>query len=125
MGPIHPDILIAKMRPGHELDLKVFATKSNGKDHAKFSPVATAFYRLLPDIRIVKPVEGEAAYRLQKCFSQGVVSIRTENDKKFAVINESHARYDTSSRNVFRYDDLKDSVIMSKVQDHFICKCLF
>jgi len=39
VGPIHPDILIAKMRPGHELDLKLFAIKSNGRDHAKFSPV--------------------------------------------------------------------------------------
>lgn len=39
VGSIHPDILIAKMRPGHELDLKLFAVKSNGKDHAKFCPV--------------------------------------------------------------------------------------
>ncbi|ENN72737.1 DNA-directed RNA polymerases I and III subunit RPAC1 [Dendroctonus ponderosae] len=120
VGPIHQDILIAKMRPGHELDLKLFATKSNGKDHAKFSPVATAFYRLLPDIKIVKPVEGEAAFRLQKCFSQGVISVRKENDRQYAVVNESHARYDTGCRNVFRYDDLKDSVVMSKIQDHFI-----
>lgn len=27
------------MRPGHELDLKLVAVKSCGKDHAKFSPV--------------------------------------------------------------------------------------
>ncbi|XP_050294154.1 DNA-directed RNA polymerases I and III subunit RPAC1 [Anthonomus grandis grandis] len=120
IGPIHPDILIAKMRPGHELDIKLFAVKSNGKDHAKFSPVATAFYRLLPDIRIVKPVEGEAALRLQKCFSQGVISIKKDGDRRYAVVNDNHARYDTSSRNVFRYDDLKDCVVMSKVRDHFI-----
>ncbi|XP_066147882.1 DNA-directed RNA polymerases I and III subunit RPAC1 [Euwallacea fornicatus] len=120
VGPIHSDILIAKMRPGHEMDLKLFATKSNGADHAKFSPVATAFYRLLPDIRIVKPVEGEAALKLQKCFSPGVVTIRKEERRKFAVINEQHARYDMSSRNVLRHDDLKDSVVMSKVKDHFI-----
>jgi len=118
VGPIHSDILIAKMRPGHELDLKLFAVKSNGKDHAKFSPVATAFYRLLPDIRIVKPVEGEAAYRLQKCFSPGVIDVRNQNDRKYAVVRD--ARYDTSSRNVYRHDDLKESVVMTKIQDHFI-----
>ncbi|KAF7277870.1 RNA polymerase I and III subunit C [Rhynchophorus ferrugineus] len=118
VGPIHPDILISKMRPGHELDLKLFAVKSNGKDHAKFSPVATAFYRLLPEIKIVKPVEGEAAYRLQQCFSPGVIGVRSEGDKKLAVVKD--ARYDTSSRNIFRYDDLKDAVVMSKIQDHFI-----
>lgn len=39
VGPIEPDILIAKMRPGHELDLKLVAVKSSGRDHAKFSPV--------------------------------------------------------------------------------------
>lgn len=39
VGPIHDDILIAKMRPGHELDLKLIAVKSCGRDHAKFSPV--------------------------------------------------------------------------------------
>ncbi|CAH0550527.1 unnamed protein product [Brassicogethes aeneus] len=116
--PIHDDILIAKMRPGHELDLKLFATKSCGKDHAKFSPVATVFYRLLPDIKIIKEVEGEAAERLVKCFSPGVISIRHEKGKKTAVVN--NARYDTGSRNVFRYEDLKDAVVMTKVQDHFI-----
>lgn len=39
VGPIHSDILIAEMRPGHELDLKMVAVKSFGRDHAKFSPV--------------------------------------------------------------------------------------
>lgn len=37
--PVDDDILIAKMRPGHELDLKLIAVKGIGRDHAKFSPV--------------------------------------------------------------------------------------
>lgn len=37
--PVNHDILIAKMRPGHEIDCKLFAVKGVGKDHAKFSPV--------------------------------------------------------------------------------------
>lgn len=37
--PIHDDILVAKLRPGHELDLKLVAVKGIGKDHIKFSPV--------------------------------------------------------------------------------------
>ena len=49
-----PDILINKLRPGHEMDMKLFAVKGIGRDHAKFSPVATAFYRLMPSIKITK-----------------------------------------------------------------------
>ncbi|GJQ66005.1 hypothetical protein Trydic_g4097 [Trypoxylus dichotomus] len=119
VGPIHDDILIAKMRPGHELDLKLIAVKSYGRDHAKFSPVATAFYRLLPDIRLTYEVEGEAAERLQKCFSPGVITLE-ENEAGKQVAKVKNARYDMSSRNVYRHEDLKDAVILSKVQDHFI-----
>lgn len=36
---INDDILIAKLRPGHELDLKLIAVKGVGRDHIKFSPV--------------------------------------------------------------------------------------
>ncbi|KAF5308176.1 hypothetical protein FQR65_LT06356 [Abscondita terminalis] len=119
VGPVHDDILIAKLRPGHELDLKLLAVKGIGRDHAKFSPVATAFYRLLPDIRLTREVEDEAAERLQSCFSPGVIGLRhIKNGKKVAVVNNS--RYDTNSRNVFRHEDLKDAVVMTKIEDHFI-----
>ena len=72
-GPVHDDILIAKMRPGHEIDVKLYAVKGLGNDHAKFSPVATAFYRLLPEITLNRTVKGEQAERLQSCFSPGVI----------------------------------------------------
>ena len=39
-----------------------------------------AFYRLLPDIVIKKPVVGEAAARLQSCFSPGVIGIDSDNE---------------------------------------------
>lgn len=82
---------------------------------------ATAFYRLLPDIKLTREVEGEAAERLQKCFSPGVISLRHNPDgRTVAVVN--NPRYDTGSRNVFRHEDLKDAVVISKIQDYFICK---
>ena len=38
-------IVIVKMRRGQELKLKAIARKGIGKDHAKWSPVATARYQ--------------------------------------------------------------------------------
>lgn len=115
IGPIHDDILISKMRSGHELDLKLIAVKGVGKDHAKFSPVATAYYRLLPEIKINRAVTGADAKLLQKCFSPGVIQI---DDSGCAFVAD--ARYDSCSRNVFRYPQLANAVTASRVQDHFL-----
>ncbi|CAG2059249.1 unnamed protein product, partial [Timema podura] len=119
VGPVLDDILINKMRPGHELDIKLHAIKGIAKDHAKFSPVCTAFYRLLPEVTLTRKVEGEQAERLQTCFSPGVIGLEEKHGKKRAKVLD--ARYDTCSRNVYRYDDLRDSVKMTRVKDHFIC----
>jgi len=118
IGPIHDDILIAKLRQGHELDLILHCFKGIGKDHAKFSPVATASYRLLPEISLTREVQGEQAEKLVKCFSPGVMELVEENGQTVAkVVNP---RRDTCSRNVYRYEDLKDAVKMSRVRDHLI-----
>ncbi len=53
------------------MDIKLYAYKGVGRDHAKFSPVCTAYYRLLPEIILKSSVYGEDAELLQKCFSPG------------------------------------------------------
>ena len=40
--------------------------------------IATASYRLLPDITLTKRVTDKLAHRLKKCFPEGVIEIRTE-----------------------------------------------
>ena len=55
-GPVEDDIMLAKLRPGHEIDIRMIAVKGIGSDHAKFSPVATAYYRLHPEIRLNRKV---------------------------------------------------------------------
>jgi DNA-directed RNA polymerase I and III subunit RPAC1 len=35
------------------------------------------WYRLLPQIELKEDIEGERAYRLQTCFSPGVIGIET------------------------------------------------
>ncbi|KAK7901137.1 hypothetical protein WMY93_017906 [Mugilogobius chulae] len=118
IGPVHDDILIAQLRPGQELDIVMHCVKGIGKDHAKFSPVATASYRLLPEITLLERVEGEQAERLQRCFSRGVIELEDDNGEKVAKVVNS--RLDSCSREVLRHDDLKNLVKLGRVRDHFI-----
>jgi len=119
IGPVLKDILLTKMRPGQEVDIKMTAVKGLGQDHAKFSPVATASYRLLPEIILKKDFYDELAVKLQKCFSPGVIKLeRTPEGRKKARV--ANARIDTCSREVLRHDDLKDFVSLNRVRDHFI-----
>ena len=116
---VEDNILLAKLRPGHEIDLKAHCVKGVGKDHAKFSPVATATYRLLPEIEILEDVYGDQADRLQACFSDGVIEIVGSGSDRKAVV--SNARLDSGSREVFRHEDLRDLVRIRKRKDYFLC----
>ena len=112
---VDDNILIAKMSPGQQINIVMQVVKGVGGDHAKFSPVSTASYRLLPTITLLKEVSGEPAQRLQKSFSAGVIGI---NKRGVAVVLD--ARKDSLSRNYFRHPDLKDVVKMTLIKDHFI-----
>mmetsp|Transcript_35311 Transcript_35311/g.89376 ORF Transcript_35311/g.89376 Transcript_35311/m.89376 type:complete len:360 (-) Transcript_35311:414-1493(-) len=61
---VHDDILLAKLRPGQSITLEAHAVKGIGKDHAKFSPVATAWYKLLPEVVLLKEPPADVAERL-------------------------------------------------------------
>jgi len=117
--PVHPDILLNKLRPGQEVELKCFCVKGIGRDHAKFSPVATASYRLLPEITLKRQIEGEAAERLKESFSDGVIELIDRGDG-VKVARVKDARRDMCSRNVFRYSDLADAVLLTRHRRHFI-----
>jgi len=118
VGPVTDDILIVKLKPGQELDIELWAVKNTGREHAKFQSVATAFYRLMPRITLTEQVTGDRAVRLQESFSPGVIQLVTKNGEQTAVVDD--ARRDTNSRNVFRHEDLKHAVQISRVPNHFI-----
>lgn len=61
IAPVHDDILMAKLRPGQEIELEAHAVKGRGKTHAKWSPVGTAWYELVPEIVVLEPVSGAEA----------------------------------------------------------------
>ncbi|XP_033226860.1 DNA-directed RNA polymerases I and III subunit RPAC1 [Belonocnema kinseyi] len=119
VGVIHQDILLNEMNPGHEMNLFMHAVKGIGKDHAKFSPVSTAFYRLMPRITLLKPVKDELAERLKSCFSPEVIEI-VPSKSGGTEAKVKNPRYDSCSRNVERHEDLKDCVLLEREPDHFI-----
>ncbi len=119
--PLLDDILLVKMRPGQEVDIDLHCIKGLGKDHAKWSPVSRASYRLLPRITITEPILGEDAEKFAKCFSPSVISVVTKkNGTKEAVV--ASARDDTVSRECLRHAEFANKVVLSRVHDHFICK---
>jgi DNA-directed RNA polymerase I and III subunit RPAC1 len=128
IAPVHPDILIAKLRPGQCIDVEMHAIKGVGSDHAKFSPVATASYRLLPTITITKPIIGQDAVKFQKCFPEGVIALEpvTDGDSEYKChTNEEKAvvkdtMKDTVSRECLRHEEFEGKVKLGRVRDHFI-----
>ncbi|KAJ1914519.1 DNA-directed RNA polymerase core subunit rpc40 [Tieghemiomyces parasiticus] len=118
--PVHSDILLAKLRPGQEIHCEVHCQMGMGREHAKWSPVATASYRLLPHIVLKRPITGDQAERLQACFPEGVIDIVEEDGKRVAKV--ANPRRDTVSREVLRHDEFKDLVELKRVRNHFIFK---
>ncbi|ODV58787.1 DNA-directed RNA polymerase core subunit RPC40 [Ascoidea rubescens DSM 1968] len=115
IAPCDPDILIAKLRPGQEISLRAHCILGIGSDHAKFSPVATASYRLLPVIKILKPIVLDEAKKFQKCFPSGVIGIDSKGE---AYVKDP--RKDTVSREVLRHDEFKDKVKLGRNRQYFI-----
>ena len=65
--------------------LRCHCVKGIGRDHAKFSPVATATYRMLPQIKLKRRnFTDDQAKRLQSSFSNGVIG----KDEKGRGLND-------------------------------------
>lgn len=115
--PVHDDILIAKLRPGQEIEAELICVKGTGKIHAKWSPVCTAYYRLLPEIKIKDQIKGEKAEKLKSLCPMGVFDI--EDSGKIFV---SESKKCTMCRECIRNDDFKDDIELSKLKSQYECK---
>lgn len=116
--------MLAKLRPGQEVDAELHAVKGVGRDHAKFSPVASASYRLLPHLTLNadKPVPKHLANKFAACFSKGV--IRVDPRTKEVSVDEEGVRGESMSREVFRHPEFEGCVKLARVRDHFLCTSL-
>jgi DNA-directed RNA polymerases I and III subunit RPAC1 len=119
--PVHEDILIAKLRPGQEIEVEAHARKGIGKDHAKFSPVATASYRLYTQVELLEPVYDQDAEDLVNLYEPGVFELvpSTAPGKRFeAKVSNPYAC--TMSRNYMRNPTLAKAIKMTRIPNHFI-----
>lgn len=109
--PVHEDILIALLSPGQEIEAELICEKGIGQTHAKWSPVATASYRMLPLITL-KNSTPQQATELKSLCPVGVFDI----EQGVAIVK--YPRNCTSCR-----ECLKTGLVeVAKHKEHFICK---
>jgi DNA-directed RNA polymerase I and III subunit RPAC1 len=132
IAPTNPDILIAKLRPRQTISLEMHMHKGVGADHAKFSPVATASYRLMPTIQITRPILGADAEKFANCFPEGVIGLEKVTKKEATKGSEyeghvgelkavvKDAMRDTVSRECLRHAEFDGKVKLGRRRDHFI-----
>ena len=130
--PVHDDILIAKLRPGQEIELEAWCEKGQGRVHAKWSPVCTASYRLKPEVAIRTPLVGAEAEELHAMCPAGVFDLVDVEDLAGAAraaggaaarargVRVARPRNCTMCRECVRRPGWDEKVQLSRVKDHFI-----
>ena len=114
IGLVHDDILINKLVPGMELDLECYCVKGIGRVHAKWSPVCTAYYRLINKINILEEIKGDDAEELKKLCPKGVFVINKKGNAEVGNIRDC-----TSCRECIRQEKFKNLIELGKVADHY------
>eukprot|EP00010_Vexillifera_abyssalis_P000762 CAMPEP_0201552520 /NCGR_PEP_ID=MMETSP0173_2-20130828/16767_1 /ASSEMBLY_ACC=CAM_ASM_000268 /TAXON_ID=218659 /ORGANISM="Vexillifera sp., Strain DIVA3 564/2" /LENGTH=368 /DNA_ID=CAMNT_0047963021 /DNA_START=51 /DNA_END=1157 /DNA_ORIENTATION=+ len=119
---VHDDIRLAILGPGQQIKLTALAEKGIGQDHAKFSPVATATYRLLPEVTLIhdqddRPlIRGEDAKKLKALCPMGVFDIEDMTGDASVV----RPRNCTLCRECIRDPPQREKIKLGRVKDHFI-----
>lgn len=125
--PYYDDIVLAKLRPGQSIEAELHVEKGIGQQHAKWSPVATASYRLLPEVLFTTPVENELADELKAKCPMNVFDIEDLGSKR--VAKAARPRNCTMCRECTRGDagevngeaaTWSDRVKLRRVRDHFV-----
>lgn len=118
--PVADDILLAILKPGQEIECECYCEKGLGKEHAKWSPVCTAFYRLLPEIRLQKDILDQDALDLKKCCPMDVFDIEDMPGKgKRAVV--SKPRQCTTCRECLEtFPGEAKGLVLGKRKNHYL-----
>lgn len=106
--------------------MELICEKGIGRTHAKWSPVCTAYYRMMPDIRLKDDIVGEDAEELKQLCPMGVFDIEDLGGKaskknkgakgKAIVKNESAC---STCRECIRHEKFAEKVDLGKRKDVF------
>jgi DNA-directed RNA polymerase I and III subunit RPAC1 len=117
----HEDILVAKLRPGQRVEIEMFAEKGIARTHAKWSAVATASYRLMPEIVVDRAaVRDERADELVAKCPMKVFDIE-DLGGGHRTAHAARPRACTMCRECIREPSWEEQVKLRRVRDHFIC----
>jgi DNA-directed RNA polymerase I and III subunit RPAC1 len=111
---MHGNVPITKLNPGECIHLYARAIKGTGAEHAKWSPVATAFYRLVPKIEIDPAIGRTAKKLLVRTCPCNVFEI-----EELGEIVVKKPRQCTTCRECTRIDKLAGLVRLGKEPNHW------
>ena len=118
--PVHDDIVIAKLRPGQSIEAELHVIKGTGREHAKWSPVATAFYRQMPEISFEDAFTGDEAKDLKALCPMGVFDIEDMGSGLGPQAVVANPRNCTMCRECIRDPAREKRIHLRRVRDHFI-----
>jgi len=117
--PVVDDILITQLRSSGEVECECLCEKGIGQEHAKWSPVCTASYRLMPVLRHSKSSEDEDALDLHKIRPKSIFDVEEGSSISRELI-KSPGSCSTSRREGLPVASENGGLIFSKAKDHFI-----
>ncbi|CAK0885206.1 unnamed protein product [Prorocentrum cordatum] len=122
-APVADDVLITQLRPGQEIELECFCAKGTGREHAKWSPVSTASYRLLPYADLSRPILDGDAERLKATCGAGVFDIEElpGGGKRAVVANPRSCVTCRECLESFPGEAM--GLEIGKIKDHYLPAC--
>lgn len=116
--PLHPNIVIAKLRENQEIELEIYCSKNTGRIHAKWSPVSTCYYRLMPSITFKTPIVDEEARELVSICPMNVFGIK--KTKKREEVEIENIYNCTMCRECIRPDKFNEKIELGKQKKRYI-----
>lgn len=118
--PVADDILIARLRSGQEIECECHCEKGIGRDHAKWSPVCTASYKLMPHIVLTEDIKDEDAERLKECCPMGVFDIEDLGAGGRRAVVAAPRKCTTCRECITSFGGEEKGLVLGKKKDHYL-----